>query len=62
MFTVYCEGHGTNLLMGHRQIVRLVNHPDGIELHWRCYLGHEGTCRVGRRHRPGASRHLATVA
>jgi hypothetical protein len=43
MFAVYCEGHGSHVLLGTDHIVRISNHHDAIEVHWRCDQGHEGT-------------------
>jgi len=42
MFSVHCPRHGTSVLLGPDQIVRIVNTALGIELHWRCWCGEVG--------------------
>jgi hypothetical protein len=54
MFSVYCPGHGSQVLLGHRNIVRIVNGEDGIHLHWQCRCGTNGVLVTGRRRRTGA--------
>ncbi len=49
MFDVHCEGHGGRVLLDASDVVGMVNAPDAIYLHWRCWCGHEGTSRTGRR-------------
>ncbi len=59
MFDVYCEGHGSNVLLGFGQILGVTNGPDAIELRWRCYEGHEGTWLVPRRSSAAHELHAA---
>jgi hypothetical protein len=47
MFSVYCEGHASRVILSNRQITQLVNTDHGIELHWRCSCGTEGSELTG---------------
>ena len=60
MFAVYCEGHGSQLLLGTDEIVGITNRDAAIEVHWRCDRGHEGTLSIPRPGRVAAHQlHLA---
>jgi hypothetical protein len=48
MFTTYCPGHRDRVLLFPENIERLVNRPDGIELHWRCTCGNVGRELIAR--------------
>ena len=47
MFAVYCPHHQSRVLLGSRSIQALVNTGHGVELHWRCRCGAEGTLVTG---------------
>jgi hypothetical protein len=49
MFSVHCPRHGHDVLLGERRIESLHNRPDGIEVRWVCYCGHQGSFLTGRR-------------
>jgi hypothetical protein len=49
MFKVYCDRHGTEVLLGTENIVSVANGPDGVEMEWECYCGQHG--RLGSVHR-----------
>jgi len=42
MFSTYCPGHGSAVLLGPDNIAGIVNGPDGVELHWVCWCGERG--------------------
>jgi hypothetical protein len=42
MFLVYCPRHQAQVLLFVDNIVEVINHVDGIDLHWRCSCGEEG--------------------
>jgi hypothetical protein len=48
MFTVYCSGHGSQVLLFTEHIKELLNGPDGIELRWHCTCGTAGTTQIHR--------------
>jgi hypothetical protein len=48
MFTVYCSGHGNQVLLFSEHIEALVNGPDGVELQWRCTCGTTGMTHIRR--------------
>jgi hypothetical protein len=48
MFTVYCNGHGSQVLLFAEHIQELANRPDGIALRWRCTCGTAGTVHIQR--------------
>lgn len=52
MFTVYCSGHASRILLFPEHIEELHNRPDGIELRWRCTCGTTGTARIPRDPQP----------
>jgi hypothetical protein len=52
MFSVYCPGHRSEILLGRRSIDALRNTGDGIELHWTCRCGTRGVELTGRRRAP----------
>ncbi|MGH9125018.1 MAG: hypothetical protein ACRDZ8_09885 [Acidimicrobiales bacterium] len=52
MFTVYCSGHASRILLFPEHIVELRNQPDGTELRWRCTCGTTGTTHIGRALQP----------
>jgi hypothetical protein len=47
MLEVHCE-HCGRVLIGTRQVVRLTNTPDGIELAFVCGCGRPGAALTGR--------------
>ena len=47
MFSIYCEGHGSRVILSNRHITALVNTEHGIEMHWRCTCGTEGVELTG---------------
>ncbi len=47
MFTVYCPSHCRRVLLFPDNIEALINHPDGIDLHWRCTCGQTGVEHMG---------------
>ena len=42
MFAVWCEKHGSRVLLSSSSILSLANGPKGPALRWRCTCGHEG--------------------
>lgn len=48
MFSVHCEGHGTEVLLSTDHIEGVVNHGHVIELRWRCDRGHRGSWLIER--------------
>jgi hypothetical protein len=48
MFLIYCPRHRARVLLSVDNITAVINHPDGIHLHWRCSCGEEGTQRTSR--------------
>lgn len=48
MFTIYCSGHDSRVLLFAEHIEELVNRPDGVELRWRCPCGTTGTSLIHR--------------
>lgn len=48
MFTIYCSGHDSRVLLFPEHIEELVNRPDGVELRWRCTCGTAGTSHIHR--------------
>ena len=59
MFDVYCRGHGARVLLFPDNIVTLVNHPDGVDVHWQCTCGTVGVRSIRR---PPADRAIDTSA
>jgi hypothetical protein len=55
MFSVYCEGHGSRVILGNRSITHIDNTDHGIELHWRCHCGTTGTELLGLLARAGVA-------
>lgn len=49
MFSVYCEGHGREILLGPDYIEHVINHDHAIEVQWRCDQGHTGNWLIERR-------------
>ncbi|MFI5041103.1 MAG: hypothetical protein ACHQNA_04525 [Acidimicrobiales bacterium] len=47
MFAVYCPRHDKRVLLFEDNIEALINHPGGIELHWRCTCGAAGVAEIG---------------
>jgi hypothetical protein len=45
MMSVHCPRHGTEVLIGHRQILGIDGHGHGHDLsvRWQCWCGHQGT-------------------
>jgi hypothetical protein len=52
MFEVHCPCHQARVLLTNSAIRRIENTDHGVLVHWRCWCGHEGTLRTGRRVRP----------
>ena len=52
MFTVYCSGHASRVLLFPEHIVELHNRPAGIDLRWRCTCGTAGTTHIDRQVQP----------
>jgi hypothetical protein len=48
MFTVYCTGHGSRVLLFSEHIEELRNRPGGMQLRWRCTCGTTGTTLIPR--------------
>jgi hypothetical protein len=46
MFQVYCPHHGRSVLLFTDNIRGVINHPDGIELQWRCSCGAAGVQQI----------------
>lgn len=42
MFSVYCPGHGGEVLLGPDNIEALAGSPSGLRLYWRCSCGQTG--------------------
>ena len=55
MFTVFCDRHGTEVLLSWDNIVSVANGPDGVEMQWECYCGQHGQFTSARRHAPVAA-------
>jgi hypothetical protein len=49
VFDVFCERHGTRVLLTATNIRSLANGSRGIVLRWRCHCGHEGEWVTGVR-------------
>ena len=49
MFDVFCPRHQSRVLLGARSIELLAHTDAGIELHFRCHCGHQGTLRFETR-------------
>lgn len=52
MFAIYCEGHGSRVILSNRHITHLDNTDHGIEMHWQCTCGTEGVEVLGQHARP----------
>jgi hypothetical protein len=52
MFSVHCPNHGGRVLLSEEAILSLELVEGGIDLHYRCTCGYEGTCRPGRDRQP----------
>jgi hypothetical protein len=53
MFSVYCPGHGTRVLLDTSRIWRLDGGQGGhggYQLRWLCWCGHDGVLEVNGRH------------
>jgi hypothetical protein len=49
MFSVHCEGHGTEVLLTTDAITAVVHDGAGIVIHWQCACGPvRGPFRTGR--------------
>jgi hypothetical protein len=48
MMSVYCPRHGSEVLLGHRQILGVDGHGHDLTVRWVCWCGHAGS------HRPHA--------
>lgn len=55
MFSVYCEAHGSEVLLSARNLEAIDNDEHGLVAHWRCTCGHRGTFRSGRARRPATA-------
>jgi hypothetical protein len=49
MFSVYCPGHSTRVLLDTSRIWQLEGGQGGYQLRWLCWCGHDGVLTVGRR-------------
>jgi hypothetical protein len=47
MFSVFCPGHDSEVLLTPRSIDEITNTPNGIELKWHCPCGSRGTVLTG---------------
>ncbi len=47
MFSVYCEQHGSEVLLGEADVVRVLNTAGGTTLVWQCWCGQRGALAVG---------------
>ena len=54
MFNVFCERHGTEVLLTWENIVSVVNGTEGVELEWECYCGQHGRLVSAHRHEHAA--------
>ena len=48
MFAIDCPSHGTKVLLGLGDIDSIDNTSRGIEVHYTCTCGHQGTWVTGR--------------
>lgn len=53
MLDAYCPHHRCRVLVGPRSIEALVDTPDGVVLHWRCFCGTRSTTTLGRERAAG---------
>jgi hypothetical protein len=42
MITVYCPRHGSEVLLGHRQILGIEGRGPAMTVRWVCWCGHAG--------------------
>ena len=49
MFSVYCPGHKTAVLLDFSRVWRFQGTGDGYQLNWVCWCGVEGVQRIPRR-------------
>jgi len=42
MFAVFCERHGSKVLLGSGDVIAMTNGPAGPQLHWECFCGQTG--------------------
>lgn len=50
MFDVFCEHHGSRVLLGTSRIQEIRNTEGGIDVSFRCYCGGQGVWHTGRSH------------
>ncbi len=61
MFAVYCEDHGSQVLLSTDHIIDISNHDHGIDVRWRCNQGHEGVWHASRPRRPSPAQFHAAA-
>lgn len=49
MFDVYCPQHGSRVLLDLTSIDSIVHTTLGLDVHYRCYCGHEGVWTTGHK-------------
>ena len=62
MFDVHCPGHGKRVILFAQHIQSIRNTREGIEVHYRCFCGHEGVWRTGHAKSEGGERHERPVS
>jgi hypothetical protein len=55
MFKVFCDRHGSEVLLSWDNIVSVVNGTDRVEMEWECYYGQHGRFASAHRHAPVAA-------
>jgi hypothetical protein len=61
MITVHCPVHGSEVLLGHRQILGIEGRGRDMTVRWVCWCGHEGTSRPQAPASTTSSTHGALV-
>jgi hypothetical protein len=49
MFDIFCPVEKLRVLLSASDILRIERTDKGIEIHYRCPCGHEGTLQTGRK-------------
>ena len=62
MFSVYCNHHGSEVLLPTSHITGLWNTLEGIVMGWRCYCGETGSLVTGRPRVPRSAPAIQGVA
>ena len=62
MFSVYCNHHGSEVLLPTSHITGLWNTLEGIVMGWRCYCGETGSLLTGRPRVPRSTPAIQGVA